>query len=193
MARRVRIGSRMRKGTRRSIARQALERIVLPLVDPLCARLRIQLMAAAAAASRCGDVPTAGASPTQRRAEARGTRGSGGGCPRQHLANLPGQIQRIGRFDRRQLQREHAAWDRFQVGEQVGLASRLFGGQQDDVGHALFDGFDRDDARLGADELAAVQLARKARQRGAVAVSRVEGEDQGHDTVGELISYKITA
>ena len=79
------------------------------------------------------------------------------------------------------------------MGEQVGLASRRFGGQKDDVGHALFDGFDRDDARLGADELAAVQLARKARQRGAVAVSGVEGENQGHDIEEELISYKITA
>ena len=114
-------------------------------------------------------------------------------APCQHLANLPGQIQWIGRFNRRQPQGEHAAWDRFQVGEQVGLTSRRFGRQKDDVGHALFDGLDRDDARLGADELAAVELTRKARERGAVAVSRVEGENQGQETEGELISYKITA
>ena len=44
-----------------------------------------------------------------------------------------------------------------------------------------------------ARRLDTLQLARKARQRRGVAVSRVEGKNQGHGDNGKLISYKITA
>ena len=75
---------------------------------------------------------------------------------------------------------------------EVSFAARAGCRHQQDVGHALLDGLDGHGARLGADDLAALQLARESRQRGVVGVSRIDGEYQGHDGNEKLISYKIT-
>jgi hypothetical protein len=109
----------------------------------------------------------------------------------QQLANLPGEIERIGRLNRRQRERGNAARYSPQVCPQVGFATRSRG-QQQDVGHTFLDGLDCHCARIGADDLAALQLAREARQRRVVGVSRIDGEYQGHGDDGKLISAKIT-
>ena len=76
--------------------------------------------------------------------------------------------------------------------QQIGFALRRFRGQQYEVGDTFPDRLDRSRAGIGANDLAALQLAREPRQGRRVAVSGVDGENQGHGSDGKLISYKIT-
>ena len=64
----------------------------------------------------------------------------------------------------------------FQVRQQLGFAGGRNSGKQQHVGYTLLNRFDCDRARFRADQLAPAQLAREPRERGAMAISGIDGE-----------------
>ena len=78
------------------------------------------------------------------------------------------------------------------MGSEVCFTTRACGGQEEHVGHTLLDRRDCHGARFGADDLAALQLSCKTRERRVVNASRIDGKYQGHCGNEKVISYKIT-